>query len=175
MHKIIEPGILYFGTPVVLISTINEDGTYNLAPMSSAFWLGWRCMLGLARVRRPRKTCGAPGNVSEPSFRRYRRRREPPRLNHRVEPRAGGQDEQGVSARTQQKFDLPDLPRPRPRLSRPLGLLNVPCSSKLASRPSMASRDDDVNQKGSRQCFEVRCAEGSRRRAYPDGGRTRSN
>ena len=48
MHKSIEPGILYFGTPVVLISTANEDGTYNLAPMSSAFWLGWRCMLGLA-------------------------------------------------------------------------------------------------------------------------------
>jgi flavin reductase (DIM6/NTAB) family NADH-FMN oxidoreductase RutF len=48
MHKTIEPGILYFGTPVVLISTINEDGSFNLAPMSSAFWLGWRCMLGLA-------------------------------------------------------------------------------------------------------------------------------
>ena len=48
MHTAIEPGILYFGTPVVLISTINEDGSYNLAPMSSAFWLGWRCVLGLA-------------------------------------------------------------------------------------------------------------------------------
>lgn len=46
-HSSIEPGILYFGTPVVLISTSNEDGTPNLAPMSSAFWLGWRAMLGL--------------------------------------------------------------------------------------------------------------------------------
>jgi flavin reductase (DIM6/NTAB) family NADH-FMN oxidoreductase RutF len=43
-----EPAILYFGTPVVLISSLNEDGSANLAPMSSAFWLGWRCMLGLA-------------------------------------------------------------------------------------------------------------------------------
>ncbi|HET8880717.1 MAG TPA: flavin reductase, partial [Solimonas sp.] len=43
----IEPAILYFGTPVVLISTTNEDGGSNLAPMSSAFWLGWRCILGL--------------------------------------------------------------------------------------------------------------------------------
>lgn len=43
-----EPSILYFGTPVVLIGSTNEDGTYNLAPMSSAWWLGWRCMLGLA-------------------------------------------------------------------------------------------------------------------------------
>lgn len=47
MHVNSEPNILYFGTPVVLISTMNEDGSYNLAPMSSAFWLGWRCMLGL--------------------------------------------------------------------------------------------------------------------------------
>jgi flavin reductase (DIM6/NTAB) family NADH-FMN oxidoreductase RutF len=46
-HTAIEPGILYFGTPVVLISSTNEDGSVNLAPMSSAFWLGWRAVLGL--------------------------------------------------------------------------------------------------------------------------------
>ncbi len=45
-----EPAILCFGTPVVLLSTVNEDGSYNVAPMSSAFWLGWRCILGLAAV-----------------------------------------------------------------------------------------------------------------------------
>jgi flavin reductase (DIM6/NTAB) family NADH-FMN oxidoreductase RutF len=45
----IEPAILYFGTPVVLIGSNNEDGSHNLAPMSSAWWVGWRCMLGLAR------------------------------------------------------------------------------------------------------------------------------
>ena len=44
----IEPAILYFGTPVVLIGSSNEDGSSNLAPMSSAWWVGWRCMLGLA-------------------------------------------------------------------------------------------------------------------------------
>jgi flavin reductase (DIM6/NTAB) family NADH-FMN oxidoreductase RutF len=49
MHKTIEPTILYFGTPVALISTINPDGTPNLAPMSSAWWLGWTCMLGLGQ------------------------------------------------------------------------------------------------------------------------------
>jgi flavin reductase (DIM6/NTAB) family NADH-FMN oxidoreductase RutF len=48
MHKISEPAILYFGTPVVLIGTMNENGSYNLAPMSSVFLLGWRCMIGLA-------------------------------------------------------------------------------------------------------------------------------
>ena len=48
MHHVSEPSILYFGTPVVLISTLNSDGTYNLAPMSSIFWLGWRCVIGLS-------------------------------------------------------------------------------------------------------------------------------
>jgi len=48
MHQTSEPSILYFGTPVALLSTTNEDGSYNLAPMSSIFWLGWRCVLGLA-------------------------------------------------------------------------------------------------------------------------------
>jgi flavin reductase (DIM6/NTAB) family NADH-FMN oxidoreductase RutF len=47
MHVVTEPSILYLGTPVVVISTENEDGSSNLAPMSSAFWLGWRCILGL--------------------------------------------------------------------------------------------------------------------------------
>lgn len=46
-HVAIEPSTLYFGTPVVLISTVNEDGTPNLAPMSSVFWLGRRAVLGL--------------------------------------------------------------------------------------------------------------------------------
>lgn len=50
MHIKSEPAILYFGTPVVLISTVNEDGSYNLAPMSSVFWLGWRCVLGLSAL-----------------------------------------------------------------------------------------------------------------------------
>ncbi|WP_144630763.1 flavin reductase family protein [Bordetella genomosp. 13] len=47
-HVAAEPHILYLGTPVVLISTISEDGSHNLAPNSSAFWLGWRGVLGIA-------------------------------------------------------------------------------------------------------------------------------
>ncbi|MGJ1215222.1 flavin reductase family protein [Sphingobacterium multivorum] len=47
MHIKSYPSILYFGTPVVLMSTKNPDGTSNLAPISSIFWLGWRCMIGL--------------------------------------------------------------------------------------------------------------------------------
>ncbi|MCX4094990.1 flavin reductase family protein [Nocardia sp. alder85J] len=47
MHRNIDLKVLYFGTPVVLISTRNPDGTANLAPMSSAWWLGDQCMLGM--------------------------------------------------------------------------------------------------------------------------------
>lgn len=43
----IEPKILYFGTPVALISSQNEDGGTNLAPISSFWALGWTFMLGL--------------------------------------------------------------------------------------------------------------------------------
>ncbi|MFC0430904.1 flavin reductase family protein [Kutzneria buriramensis] len=47
MHHNVDLKVLYFGTPVVLISTRNADGTANLAPMSSAWWLGQQCMLGM--------------------------------------------------------------------------------------------------------------------------------
>jgi flavin reductase (DIM6/NTAB) family NADH-FMN oxidoreductase RutF len=45
----ISPEILYFGTPVAVISTLNPDGTTNLAAMSSFWALGDRFMLGLSR------------------------------------------------------------------------------------------------------------------------------
>jgi flavin reductase (DIM6/NTAB) family NADH-FMN oxidoreductase RutF len=48
MHKRSEPEILYFGTPVVLISSCNDDGSFNIAPISSIFWLGWRCIIGIS-------------------------------------------------------------------------------------------------------------------------------
>jgi len=47
MKRTVEPKVLYFGTPVVLISSLNPDGTTNLAPMSSAWWLGYTAMLGM--------------------------------------------------------------------------------------------------------------------------------
>ena len=46
----LSPKILYMGTPVVLVSTTNENGTPNLAPMSSAWALGWTMVLGLGRT-----------------------------------------------------------------------------------------------------------------------------
>ena len=54
LTELIDPAILYFGTPVVLVSSTNSDGSANLAPMSSAWWLGRSCMLGFgARSHTP--------------------------------------------------------------------------------------------------------------------------
>ena len=47
---VVKPKILYFGTSVVLVGTTNEDGTPNLAPMSSAWALGDSIVLGLISV-----------------------------------------------------------------------------------------------------------------------------
>jgi flavin reductase (DIM6/NTAB) family NADH-FMN oxidoreductase RutF len=49
-HLTIEPSILYVGTPVALLSTANDDGTINLAPMSSAWALGDVVVLGVGEA-----------------------------------------------------------------------------------------------------------------------------
>lgn len=61
MHVSIEPAILYFGTPVVLVATLNEDGSANLAPISSIFWLGWRAVIGLNRASRTAENLARTG------------------------------------------------------------------------------------------------------------------
>lgn len=45
----ISPEILYFGTPVAVVSSLNPDSTTNLAAMSSFWALGDRFVLGLTR------------------------------------------------------------------------------------------------------------------------------
>jgi flavin reductase (DIM6/NTAB) family NADH-FMN oxidoreductase RutF len=47
VHVSSDLKVLYFGTPVVLISSRNGDGSANVAPMSSAWWLGQSAMLGM--------------------------------------------------------------------------------------------------------------------------------
>ena len=68
-HLAIEPTILYFGTPVVLLSTENADGSANLAPISSAWALGHTIVMGLGAegqtahnlTRRPQIVINVPG------------------------------------------------------------------------------------------------------------------
>ncbi|KAM0516974.1 hypothetical protein ACHAPE_005086 [Trichoderma viride] len=47
-HSVISPAILFWGTPVLLVTSENEDGTENISAVSSVWWLGHRCVLGLA-------------------------------------------------------------------------------------------------------------------------------
>jgi flavin reductase (DIM6/NTAB) family NADH-FMN oxidoreductase RutF len=47
MHRVVPLKVHYYGTPVVLVSSSNPDGSTNLAPMSSAWWLGQNAVLGL--------------------------------------------------------------------------------------------------------------------------------
>ncbi|WP_405808127.1 flavin reductase family protein [Streptomyces sp. NBC_00210] len=46
-HLPLSPSVLYFGTPVALLTTANPDGTANLAPISSLWALGHTVVLGL--------------------------------------------------------------------------------------------------------------------------------
>ncbi|MDN4080393.1 flavin reductase family protein [Paenibacillus polymyxa] len=45
--KTINPSILYYGTPVILLNTLNEDGTTNISPISSSWALGDCVVLGI--------------------------------------------------------------------------------------------------------------------------------
>lgn len=47
MTTTIKPSILYYGTPVILLSTSNEDGTVNISPLSSSWALGDCIVLGI--------------------------------------------------------------------------------------------------------------------------------
>jgi len=47
---LIAPEVLYFGTPVAVMSTLNPDGTSNLAAMSSFWALADRFVVGLGSV-----------------------------------------------------------------------------------------------------------------------------
>ncbi|MEU9117400.1 flavin reductase family protein [Streptomyces sp. NPDC048483] len=59
----IEPSILYFGTPVVLLSTENQDGSFNLAPLSSAWALGQTVVMGLGMEGQTAQNLGSRPDV----------------------------------------------------------------------------------------------------------------
>jgi flavin reductase (DIM6/NTAB) family NADH-FMN oxidoreductase RutF len=48
VKTLLHPKMLYFGTPVVLLSSLNPDGSTNIAAMSSAWWVGSTAMLGMS-------------------------------------------------------------------------------------------------------------------------------
>lgn len=54
-HIVIKPNILYVGTPVALITSLNPDGTANISPMSSAWAIFDRVVLGMTSTSKGRE------------------------------------------------------------------------------------------------------------------------
>ena len=151
-----EPAILYFGTPVVLISTVNEDGSYNIAPMSSAFWLGWRCMLGLAAVSQTPKNMlrtkecvlnlASVDNVEAVNKLARTTGTNPV---PEVKVRRGYRYER-------EKFELAELtPISSETIAAPR-VLQCPVQMEARVEAVHGLADDDPKQRGQRQVFEVR-------------------
>lgn len=46
-HRVITPSVLYFGTPVAVVSSVNGDGSTNIAPISSYWALDDLVVIGL--------------------------------------------------------------------------------------------------------------------------------
>lgn len=62
-HVRTAPAILYFGTPVAVLSTVDETGAANLAPNSSVFWLGQTAVVGLGTRSQTAHNLFATGEV----------------------------------------------------------------------------------------------------------------
>lgn len=54
-HIAIAPSVLYVGTPVVLVTSLNPDGSTNISPMSSVWALADRVVLGLSSTSQGRE------------------------------------------------------------------------------------------------------------------------
>ncbi|WP_099156566.1 flavin reductase family protein [Virgibacillus ndiopensis] len=46
--SVIKPKILYYGAPVILLTTYNEDASVNISPLSSSWGLGQNIVLGVS-------------------------------------------------------------------------------------------------------------------------------
>jgi flavin reductase (DIM6/NTAB) family NADH-FMN oxidoreductase RutF len=156
MHLRSEPAILYFGTPVVLISTVNEDGSYNLAPMSSAFWLGWRCVLGLSGVSKTTSNMRRTGEcvLNLPSVDQADSVNRLARTTG-TDPVPEGKLERGYRFE-REKFSISEL---TPQVSETVGAPRVKecpvqLEAKVESIRSLA--ENDVSQKGRILVIEVR-------------------
>lgn len=62
-HITIKPSVLYVGTPVALITTLNSDGTANISPMSSAWAIFDRVILGMTSTSKGRENLVREGEL----------------------------------------------------------------------------------------------------------------
>jgi flavin reductase (DIM6/NTAB) family NADH-FMN oxidoreductase RutF len=62
-HITIKPSVLYIGTPVALITTCNPDGRANISPMSSAWAIFDRIILGMTSTSKGRENALREGEL----------------------------------------------------------------------------------------------------------------
>lgn len=155
-HTRIEPGILYFGTPVVLIASCDADGMPNLAPMSSAFWLGWRGLLGLgARSKTARnmmltKECvlNLPSDALAPAVNRLA-------LTTGLNPVPPHKKERGYRY-VPDKFERAGLTPVDAETVRPPRVAECPVTMEAVVEAVHPVAADDEAQRGNVVAFEVR-------------------
>lgn len=155
-HITIEPSILYLGTPVVLISTLNEDGSANLTPMSSAWWLGWRCMLGLASISKTPQNLIRTGEcvLNLPSVEEAVAVNKLARLTG-SDPVPEFKQKLGYT-HERNKFEIAGL---TPVASQTVGaprVLECPVQLEAVLSASHEMMEDDPNTRGFICCYEVR-------------------
>ena len=156
MHVTCEPPILYFGTPVVLIATVNEDSSFNLAPMSSVFWLGWRCVLGLAShskttenlIRTGECVLNLPSGAQAAAVDRLA-------LTTGSDPVPGGKRQRGYRHVKDKFVEAGLTPLPSQTVAAPrIAQCPVQLEAVLSTHRSLA--DDDERLRGNASVLEVR-------------------
>ena len=156
VHGTIEPGILYFGTPVVLVSTVNEDGSPNLAPISSAFWLGWRAVLGIGTssqttrnlLRRGEGVLNLPSDALAPAVDRLA-------LTTGSDPVPRRKHERGY-VHVADKFGLAGLTPVPSETVAPPRVAECPVAMEVVVEAVHPLAEDDERQRGGVAVIEVR-------------------
>ncbi|MGO4592602.1 flavin reductase family protein [Leifsonia sp. 2TAF2] len=119
-HRVINPAVLYVGTPVLLLASRNDDGGANLAPASSYWALGRMLALGLeadghtlANLReRPQLTVNFPSPPLWPAVEQIADLTGKPEVPEAKAARyAYSADKFAAAGLTPQPSDLVDPPR----------------------------------------------------------------
>ena len=156
MHLLSEPSILYFGTPVVLITTTNPDGTNNLAPISSIFWLGWRAVIGISAFSKTTENIQRTGEcvLNLPSVHQAAAVNRLA-LTTGTFPVPAGKVQKGYTYETD-KFDLAQLTPVQSETVKPPRVAECPVQMEAVMENFHGLAEDDEQQRGRLITIELR-------------------